>query len=172
MKIDKGKWIKYPYAQDRWATWYFPNGGFGLKGQTLTEAYTDPADTSTRTNTGTFPGDDTPRNRFAVFANYKFEGSLKGWVVGAGGDWQSKRAYFSGVTHGSGQVQTDSTGKVIVLFTQPQWVLNAFVRREWKTDRYNQSVQLNLDNAANDQDLYGTIYATGLSARLTYGIGF
>ena len=170
--IDKGKWIKYPYPQDKWATWYFPNGGFGLKGQTLAEAYTDPTDTSTRTNTGTFPGDDTPRNRFSIFANYKFEGSLKGWVVGAGGDWQSKRAYFSGVTHGSNQVQTDSTGKVIVLYTQPQWVLNAFVRRDWKSDRYNQSVQLNLDNVTNDRALYGTIYAPGLSARLTYGIGF
>jgi len=170
--IDKGKWIKYPYAQDKWATWYFPNGGFGLKGQTLTEAYTDPADTSTRTNTGTFPGDDTPRNRFSIFANYKFEGDLKGWVVGAGGDWQSKRAYFSGVTHGSGQVQTDSTGKVIVLYTPTQMIVNAFVRREWKTDRYNQSVQLNIDNAANDRDLYGQIYAPGLSARVVYAIGF
>lgn len=170
--IDKGKWIKYPYPQDRWATWYFPNGGFGLKGQTLTAAYTDPTDTSTRTNTGTFPGDDTPRNRFAVFANYKFEGSLKGWVVGAGGDWQSKRAYFSGVTHGSNQVQTDSTGQVIVLYTPKQWVLNAFVRKEWKKDRYNHSVQLNIDNVMNDQDLYGTIYAPGLSARVIYSIGY
>ena len=59
-----------------------------------------------------------------------------------------------------------------MLYTQPQWVLNAFVRREWKTDRYTQSVQLNIDNTTNDTALYGTIYATGLSARLTYGIGF
>ena len=44
-------------------TWYFPNGGFGLKGQTLAAAYTDPTDTSTRTNTGVFPGDDTPKTR-------------------------------------------------------------------------------------------------------------
>ncbi|AOS44354.1 Ferrichrome-iron receptor precursor [Lacunisphaera limnophila] len=170
--IDKGKWIKYPYPQDRWATWYFPNGGFGLKGQKLNEAYTDPTDTSTRTNTGTFPGDDTPEDRFSIFANYKFEGDLKGWIVGAGGDWQSKRAYFSGVTHGSGQVQTDAAGEVIVLYTPKQWVLNAFVRREWKKDRYNQSVQLNIDNVINDEDLYGTIYAPGLSARLTYTIGY
>ncbi|HEX2861946.1 MAG TPA: hypothetical protein VHN79_09915, partial [Lacunisphaera sp.] len=170
--IDKGKWIKYPYPQDRWATWYFPNGGFGLKGQTLAEAYTDPTDTSTRTNTGVFPGDDTPKNRFSIFANYKFEGSLKGWVVGAGVDWQSKRAYFSGVTHGSGQVQTDADGELIVLYTPKQWVLNGFVRREWKADRYNQTVQLNVDNATNDRDLYGQIYAPGLSARLTYTIGF
>jgi outer membrane receptor protein involved in Fe transport len=170
--IDKGKWIKYPYPQDRWATWYFPNGGFGLKGQKLNEAYTDPTDTSTRTNTGTFPGDDTPRNRFTLFANYKFEGGLKGWVVGAGGEWESKRAYFSGVTHGSGQVQTDNTGKVIVLYTPDKLTINAFVRKEWKSGRYNQYVQLNVDNVTNDRDLYGQIYAEGLQARLTYQIGF
>jgi len=170
--IDKGKWIKYPYPQDRWATWYFPNGGFGLKGQKLAEAYTDPTDTSTRTNTGTFPGDDTPRNRFTLFTNYKFGGSLKGWIVGAGGEWQSKRAYFSGVTHGSGQVQTDTNGKVIVLYTPAQWVLNGFVRKEWKSGRYDQYVQLNVDNLTNDRDLYGQIYAPGISARLTYQIGF
>ncbi len=170
--IDKGKWIKYPFPQDKWATWYFPNGGFGLKGQKLNEAYTDPTDTSTRTNTGTFPGDDTPKNRFTLFANYKFDGALKGWVVGAGGDWQSERAYFSGVTHGSGQVQTDTTGKVIVLYTPSQYVLNAFVRRDWKSGRYNQSVQLNIDNLLNDEDLYGTIYAPGLSARVMYTIGY
>ena len=170
--IDKGKWIKYPYPQDRWATWYFPNGGFGLKGQKLNEAYTDPTDTSTRTNTGTFPGDDTPRNRFTMFTNYKFGGAFKGWITGAGGEWQSRRAYFSGVTHGSGQVQTDSTGKVIVLYTPSQWALNAFIRKEWKHGRYNQSVQLNVDNLTNDRKLYGQIYAPGIAGRLIYQVGF
>ena len=33
-------------------------------------------------------------------------------------------------------------------------------------------LQLNVDNLTNDRDLYGQIYATGLSARLTYQIGF
>ena len=170
--IDKGKWIKYPYPQDRWATWYFPNGGFGLKGQTLAEAYTDPTDTSTRTNTGTFPGDDTPENRFDLFANYKFEGGLKGWVVGLGMTWEDKRAYFSGVTHGSGQVQTDTDGEVIVLYMPSRYELNGFVRKEWKSGRYNQYVQLNVDNILNDTDLYGQIYAQGIRARLSYQIGF
>ena len=170
--VDKGKWIKYPYPQDRWATWYFPNGGFGLKGQTLDEAYTDPADTSTRTNSGVFPGDDTPENRFSIFANYKFKDALKGWIVGAGGDWQSKRAYFSGVTHGSGQVQTDVNGELIVLYTPEQWTLNAFVRKEWSRGRYHHSVQLNVDNVINDRDLYGQIYMAPISGRLTYQVGF
>lgn len=170
--VNKGKWIKYPYPEDRWATWYFPNGGFGLKGQTLAEAYTDPTDTSTRTNSGTFPGDDTPENRFTFFANYKFKDSLQGWVVGAGGDWQSERAYFSGVTHGSGQVQTDVDGRVIVLYTPKQWTLNAFVRKAWRSGDIDHSVQLNIDNVLNDRDLYGQIYMAPLSARLTYQIGF
>jgi iron complex outermembrane receptor protein len=170
--INKGQWIKYPYPQDRWATWYFPNGGFGLKGQTLAEAYTDPTDTSTRTNTGTFPGDDTPKNRVTLFTNYKFGGSMKGWVAGIGGDWASERAYFSGVTHGSGQVQTDTDGEVIVLYTEPQLTVNGFVRREWKSHGHKQSLQLNIFNLLDDTDLYGQIYASGISARLSYEIAF
>ncbi len=170
--LNKGKWIKYPYPQDRWATWYFPNGGFGLKGQTKADAYTDPTDTSTRTNTGTFPGDDTPKNRFTFFMNYKFENALKGVIAGIGGDWQSKRAYFSGVTHGSGQVQTDNTGKVLVLYTPVDMTVNLFVRKEWKNSGHNQYVQLNVDNVLNDQKRYGLIYKTPISARLTYGVGF
>ena len=170
---NKGQWIKYPYPQDRWATWYFPNGGFGLKGQTLAAAYTDPTDTSTRTNTGVFPGDDTPRNRFTLFMNYKFGGSLKGWVVGAGGDWASKRAYFSGVTHGSNQVQTDASGKVIVLYMPSQLTVNAFVRKEWKSGGgHSQSVQLNVFNLLDDTKLYGLIYNPPITAHLSYEIGF
>ncbi|HWA85727.1 MAG TPA: TonB-dependent receptor plug domain-containing protein [Opitutus sp.] len=171
--INKGQWIKYPYPQDKWATWYFPNGGFGLKGQTLAEAYTDPADTSTRTNTGTFPGDDTPRNRFTLWGNYKFDGSLKGWTVGLGGDWASRRAYFSGVTHGSNQVQTDTNGQVIVLYMPSQFKLNGFVRKSWKSGSgHDQSVQLNVDNILDDTKLYGLIYNPPITAKLTYEIAF
>lgn len=170
--INKGQWIKYPYPQDKWATWYFPNGGFGLKGQTLAEAYTDPADTSTRTNTGVFPGDDTPKNRVTLFANYKFKDGLKGWTVGLGGDYASKRAYFSGVTHGSGQVQTDINGRVIVLYMPAQVTVNGFVRRDWKSHGYEQSLALNVYNVLNDRKLYGLIYNPPISARLSYEIAF
>jgi len=170
--INKGVWIKYPYPQDRWATWYFPNGGFGLKGQSLAAAYTDPNDTSTRTNTGVFPGDDTPKNRFTLFGNYKFGGSLKGWVVGLGGDLASRRAYFSGVTHGNNQVQTDTNGVPIVLYMPSQLKVNGFVRKSWKSGGYDQSVQLNVDNILDDTKLYGMIYNPPISAKLTYEIGF
>lgn len=170
--IDKGKWIKYPYPEDRWATWYFPNGGFGLKGQTLNEAYTDPTDTSTRTNSGAFPGDDTPRSRFTLFTNYKFEGALKGWTVGLGGDWAAKRAYFSGITRGSGQVQTDTNGELIVLYMPDQLKINGFVRRDWTSHGFEQSLQLNVDNLLNDTKLYGLIYNPPITAKLTYQIAF
>ncbi len=170
--INKGVWIKYPYAQDKWAAWYFPNGGFGLKGQTLAAAYTDPSDTSTRTNSGTFPGDDTPKNRYTVFANYKFDGAAKGWVVGLGGDYATKRAYFSGVTHGAGQVQTDTNGQVIVLYMPARLIVNGFVRKDWSYSGHAQYLQLNIDNLLNDTDLYGQIYASGIQAKLTYGISF
>jgi iron complex outermembrane receptor protein len=171
--INKGQWIKYPYPQDKWATWYFPNGGFGLKGQTLAAAYTDPTDTSTRTNTGTFPGDDTPKNRVTLWGNYKFQGSLKGWVAGLGGDYASKRAYFSGVTHGSGQVQTDTSGQVIVLYMPAQVTVNGFVRKDWKDKNgRSQSLQLNVYNLLNDRKLYGLIYNPPISARLSYEVAF
>jgi outer membrane receptor protein involved in Fe transport len=169
---NKGQWIKYPSALDKWATWYFPNGGFGLKGQTLAAAYTDPNDTSTRTNTGVFPGDDTPKNRYTFFANYKLGGAQKGWIVGGGGSWASKRAYFSGITHGSNQVQTDTAGQPIVLYMPSQLALNGFVRKEWKGQGHNQSVQLNVDNLLNDTKLYGLIYNPPISAKLTYEIAF
>ncbi len=169
---NKGQWIKYPYPQDKWATWYFPNGGFGLKGQTLAAAYTDPTDTSTRTNTGVFPGDDTPKNKFTLFGNYKFSGNRRGWSVGAGGTWASKRAYFSGITHGSNQVQTDTAGQPIVLYMPSQLTLNGFIRKEWRGQGHDQSVQLNVENLLNDTKLYGLIYNPPISAKLTYDISF
>ena len=170
--INKGQWIKYPYPQDRWATWYFPNGGFGLKGQTLAAAYTDPTDTSTRTNTGVFPGDDTPKTRLTLWGNYKFKDSLKGWTVGLGGDWAAKRAYFSGITHGSNQVQTNTAGIPIVLYMPSQLKVNAFARKTWKGGDHDQSLQLNIENLLNDTKLYGLIYNPPITAKLTYEIAF
>ncbi len=169
---NKGQWIKYPYPQDRWATWYFPNGGFGLKGQTLAAAYTDPTDTSTRTNTGVFPGDDTPKTRVTLWGNYKFAGGLKGWTVGLGGDWAAKRAYFSGITHGSNQVQTDTAGVPIVLYMSSQLKVNAFARKTWKSHEHDQSLQVNIENLLNDTKLYGLIYNPPITAKLTYEIAF
>ncbi len=169
---NKGQWIKYPFPQDRWATWYFPNGGFGLKGQTLAAAYTDPKDTSTRTNTGVFPGDDTPKSRLTLWGNYKFKDEFKGWTIGLGGDYASKRAYFSGITHGSNQVQTNTAGVPIVLYMPSQLKVNAFARKTWKSHDHDQSLQLNIENLLNDTKLYGLIYNPPITAKLTYEIAF
>jgi outer membrane receptor protein involved in Fe transport len=171
-RLNLGKWLKYPYPQDRWATWYFPNGGFGLKGQPLNIAYTDPTDTSTRTNTGVSPGDDTPEYAFSLFANYKFDGRFKGLTVGAGGTWHSKEEFFSGVTHGSGQVQTNVAGEPIIVYSPPQYLVNIFAKYEWNRWGHSQFVQLNVDNVLNDRKIYGLIYSQPLTAKLTYGIGF
>jgi outer membrane receptor for ferric coprogen and ferric-rhodotorulic acid len=171
-RLNLGKWLKYPHPQDRWATWYFPNGGFGLKGQPLDIAYDDPADTSTRTNTGVSPGDDTPEYSYSLFANYKFDGQLQGLTIGAGGTWHSRQEYFSGVTHGSGQVQTNVAGDPIVVYSPEQYLVNIFAKYEWKRWGHTQFVQLNVDNVFDDQKLYGLVYSRPLNARLTYGIGF
>ncbi len=45
--VNVGSFPKYPYAQDRWANWYFPDGAWGLSGYSLAQAYADPTDTST-----------------------------------------------------------------------------------------------------------------------------
>jgi len=171
-RLNLGQWQKYPYPQDRWAVWYFPNGSWGLQGQPLTVAYTDPTDTSTRTNTGVFPGDDTPKYAYAVFVNYKFGGRLKGLTAGLGGTWHSQEAYFSGVTHGSGQAEINTAGQPIVVYSPSQMLLNLFAKYEWKRWGYNQFVQLNVNNVTNDTKLYGLIYSSPLTVRMSYGIGF
>lgn len=118
------------------------------------------------------PRDDTADNRFTLFTNYKFKGNLAGWIVGLGADWVAQRAYFSGITRGSGQLQTDTEGDLIVLFMPDQLKLNGFVRRAWTKGGYNQFLQLNVDNLLKDTKLYGLIYNPPISAKITYEIAF
>lgn len=171
-RLNLGQWPRYPYPQDRWAVWYFPNGSWGLENQPLSVAYKDPKDTSTRTNAGVFPGDDTPKYAFSAFAHYKFGGRLKGLSAGIGGTWHSQEAYFSGVTHGSGQAELNTAGQPIVVYSPSQLLVNLFAKYEWKRWRHTQFVQLNVNNLFNDTKLYGLIYSYPLTARLSYGIGF
>jgi iron complex outermembrane recepter protein len=171
-RLNLGQWQKYPYPQDRWAVWYFPNGSWGLENQPLNVAYTDPQDTSTRTNTGVFPGDDTPKYAYSAFVNYKFSGRLKGLSAGIGGTWHSQEAYFSGVTHGSGQAEINTAGQPIVVYSPSQALLNLFAKYEWKRWGYNQFVQVNVNNLTNDTKLYGLIYSYPMTAKISYGIAF
>ncbi|HUL52186.1 MAG TPA: TonB-dependent receptor plug domain-containing protein [Opitutaceae bacterium] len=172
-RLTLGQWQKYPYPQDRWAVWYFPNGSWGLFNQPLTVAYTDPNDTSTRTNTGVFPGDDTPKYAFSMFANYKFlTGGLKGLTVGLGGNWHSQEAYFSGITHGSGQAEINTAGQPIVVYSPSQLLVNVFAKYAWKHGAHDQYVQLNVNNVLNDTKEYGLIFSSPITAKISYGIAF
>jgi iron complex outermembrane receptor protein len=168
-RINNGTWPKYPFPQDMWASWYFAN--FGGEEEPLTVAYKNPADTSTYVN-NTFPGDDTPKYSVTLFANYKFSGMLKGWTVGLGGTWHSQEEYFSGVTHGSGQIETNSAGDLIVAYAPSEYFINAFVKYDWKSWGYNQFIQLNGYNLTNNNQLYGLIYNAPITGKLTYGIRF
>jgi iron complex outermembrane recepter protein len=171
-----GKWAKYPYPEDRWAVWYFPNSDWGLANRPLETVYTDPKDTSTWTGVGFGTGekqDDTPDHQVTVWANYQFtEGSLKGLALGLGGYWESEREYMSGITHGGGQFITDKNGNRVKLSTAPRTNIDMMVRYGFKLSGHDASVQLNIANLMDDQDLYGLIYSVPRSARLEFSYRF
>jgi iron complex outermembrane recepter protein len=171
-----GKWAKYPYPQDRWAVWYFPNSDWGLANRPLNTVYTDPKDTSTWTGVGFGSGekqDDTPAHQVTVWANYQFtDGSLKGLALGLGGFWESEREYMSGVTHGGGQFITDKNGNRVILSTAPRTNVDLMVRYSFKLQGHDSSVQLNIANLMDDQDLYGLIYSAPRSAHLEFSYRF
>jgi iron complex outermembrane recepter protein len=174
--VSPGVFPKYPYPQDRWAIWYFPDGNWGLQGVPLNQAYGDPQDTSTWTggpaSTAGESLDDTPAHQYGFWTAYKFEeGLLGGLRVGFGGDYQSKRAYLTGFTVG-GNAVTDETGKRITLYTDSKLLLNAMARYDFDWKERPMYVQLNIDNLTNDTDLYGYVYERGLSWRLQAGITF
>jgi iron complex outermembrane recepter protein len=168
-RINNGTWPKYPYVQDMWASWNFAN--FGGEEEPLTQAYKNPADTSTYVN-NTYPGDDSPKYSVSLFSNYKLTGMLRGWTVGVGGTWHSQEEYFSGITHGSGQLETNALGQLIVAYAPSEYFINAFAKYEWKKWGYNQFIQVNGYNLTNNNQLYGLIYNDGISGRITYGIHF
>ena len=178
-RLNFGQWMTYPYLQDRWAVWNFNNGSWGTLGLPRNQVYGTPSTattgpaTETRTGAGQAAGDDSPKYRFDFWTNYRFEGDLKGLSVGLGGYLESKRQYMSGVTHGSGQLIIDGSGKLLVLYTQARYNLDAMARYDWKSDTgRRQYVQLNVTNLLNDKKLYGLIYAAPLAAKLSYGLRF
>ncbi|MDP1580596.1 MAG: TonB-dependent receptor plug domain-containing protein [Candidatus Didemnitutus sp.] len=171
-----GKFIKYPHPQNRWAVWYFPDGNWGLTGYKLNEVYTDPSDTSTWTGIGWGAGqsrDDTPAHSVSAWANYRFTSGdrLKGLELGLGGQWESEREYFSGITV-AGQKQTNAVGQLIVLKHKPRLNLDLMARYPFKVRDNDAYLQLNVNNVMNDKDLYGLIYAPGRSVRLEFGYTF
>jgi outer membrane receptor protein involved in Fe transport len=171
-RTNLGQWPEYPYPQDRWAVWYFQNGGFGLDGQPLSVAYTNPANTATRTNAGVFPGDDTPKYQYDFWMNYKFSGELRGMSVGLGGEWHSQEEFFSGVTHGGQNIEQNAAGQTIIAYSPSETTVNLELKYEWRKWGHGQYVQLNVNNLLDDRKLYGLVYNTPLTAKISYGFGF
>ncbi len=169
-RINPGTWPAYPYVTyDRWEPWFNPF--FGLNFQTVAQTFKNPLDTSTYIDALPYPGDDEPRCSIAVFENYKFS-TIRGFTMGLGETWHSPEQYFSGITHGSGQLETNMAGKTIIAYGPSQFDLDGFAKYEWKKWGYTQSIQLNLYNILNDNELNGFIWTPSFSAKLSYGINF
>jgi hypothetical protein len=166
-RINNGTWPKYPDPQDMWAPWFFDN--FGLNGVPVNKVYSNPQDTSTHVTT-VAPGDDTPKYAFSLFENYKFGDRLKGLTVGLGESWHSQEQYFSGITHGSGQVETNAAGYIIVAYGPSMFNLDAFAKYEWKSWGRNQLIQLNVYNVLDDKELNGFVRTNPITAKLSYEV--
>ena len=174
--IDQGKMPKYPYPQDRWPMWYFPDGNWGLQGATIEQAYEDPSDTSTWTggpaSTNGESLDDTPEHDFSFWASYSIkEGPLNGLKIGLGGEYQSEREYLSGFTV-AGDAVTDTSGQRIKLYTDSKLQFDAMLRYDMEYRDMPVYFQLNVDNLTDDDDLYGYVYEAGISWRFQAGITF
>jgi hypothetical protein len=151
-------WARYPYPQDRWAIWYAPISWSATAGRPLSEVYTDPKDTSTFRAFGTgLAMDDTPKNQGTAWVNYQFPKtcSLKGVTIGVGGTYESARMIYPAY----GQNALDNKGNSITLKTPSRTSVNAMVRYSFLLGTHASSIQLNVDNVANDTKLYGFIYA-------------
>lgn len=175
--VSEGQFARYPFPQDRWAIWYFPDGNWGLQGAGINQAYEDPTDTSTWTGGPSSKNglslDDTPKHDVAFWTSYKFsEGFMEGLKLGFGGDFESKREYLSGFTVGGDAIKDDS-GNLIQAFTASKLQFNAMVRYDYKVgDNMDAYVQVNVDNLTNDKKLYGYVYEEGASWRIQLGTTF
>jgi len=168
-RINNGTWPQYPDPSDRWASWYFAN--FGLNEEPVTTAYSDPTNTATH-SVNVFPGDDTPKYSYSMFTNFKFSGQLRGLTVGVGETWHSQEQYYSGVTHGSGQTETNAAGQLIVAYGPSQFNLDAFAKYTWKSWGHSQFLQVNAYNLLDNKELNGFVYTNPITAKITYGVNF
>ncbi len=165
---------------DRWATWFFPDGSWGLTGAMgANEAYADEAnaDTSSWNAVGLLEGepqDDTPEYQFTFWNTYSFEdGVFEGFQIGLGAWWEDEREYESGVTDGSGSIAVDpDTGLPYNKTHDPRLEVNIMAKYNFEVGGNTSYVQLNIDNVLNDKDRYGWLYAPGTSWKLQYGMDF
>jgi iron complex outermembrane recepter protein len=178
--ISLGSLPKYPYyTQDRWPIWLFPNGTFGLNGvYEKNVQYKDESDSSTYQFVGLIVpgerGDDTPRDEWSVWTDYKFDQVpvLKGLSMGGGVQYKTNREYTSGFTHDGSDLIKDSNGNPIILYTPKQWNVDAMARYEFMWQKRAAYVQVNVNNVLNDKSRYGFTYAPGRSVNVTLGTEF
>ncbi len=117
--------------------------------------------------------DDTPKHSVSAWASYQVKnaGRLTGLQFGLGGQWDSEREYFSGITV-AGQKQTNGKGELTVLKHKARLNLDMMVRYPFKLRDRDAYVQLNATNILDDDDLYGLIYAPGRNVRFEFGYTF
>jgi outer membrane receptor protein involved in Fe transport len=182
---DAGAFVTYPYAEgnwDRWATWYFPNTNWGLAGVEPDVAYPGRDDGLPSEDTANWTGigwgkgealDDTPEHAISWWGMYQFQSDqLRGLQLGIGGTWESKREYASAFTS-AGQKKQNETGTSIKAYTDPRLTISAMLKYDWTFGDDNSAyVQLNVDNALDDTDQYGLVYAPGRSWKLNMGVTF
>jgi iron complex outermembrane recepter protein len=168
-RINPGTLPEYPYTVDRWASWNFAN--FGLGEVPLNQAYTNPLQTDTH-QTFVDPQDDTPKYSYSLFINYKPQ-RFKGITVGIGGNWHSQEQYYSGVSHGAGDVEGTLAGaQALIAYGPSIFTMDAFAKYDWKQWGYHQFVQANVYNLLDNKTLNGFLYTYPTTAKLTYGISF
>ena len=57
-------------------------------------------------------------------------------------------------------------------YAPSEFFLNAFVKYDWRSWGYSQFIQLNGYNLTDNNQLYGLIYNTPITGKITYGIKF
>lgn len=165
---------------DRWATWYFPDGNWGLRGAFgPDEAYANEieGDTSTWQAVGLLQGepqDDTPEYEWSYWTTYSInEGKMSGLQLGFGAWWQDEREFESGISDGSGQISVDpETGLPFNKTHKDRYEVNLMAKYNLKIKNRDAYIQLNVNNVTDDTDRYGWVYAPGRSWKLQYGMDF
>jgi iron complex outermembrane receptor protein len=153
--LNAAEWIKYPYPQDRWAIWYAPID-WADGGTPASARFTDPNDTSTHISYGTgLSLDDTPKDQGSAWVNFQMpkDSSLSGLNFGVGcvyiGEGTIYPTFF--------RQPKGADGQPLTLMTKSKTLYNGMIRYGFKVGEHDASLQLNVENLANNTDYYGLI---------------
>ena len=90
--------------------------------------------------------------------------SLKGLSFGIGGIYQGEGSIYPAFN----RIVHDANGNIVYLNTKSKTTYNAMARYEFKVHGKEASLQLNIDNLANNTDYYGFIPNAPRKWSLTY----